>query len=52
VVLTSRRLLILGKTAAGRPTRDVRVTVERGDIGSVDHKRDIMSTPHGRTHYG
>ncbi len=44
VVFTSRRLLFLGKTAAGRPTRDVQVTVERGDIGSVDYKRGIMST--------
>jgi hypothetical protein len=44
VVLTNERLLCLGKTTAGRPTAEVRASLDRSGIGSVDYSRGVMST--------
>lgn len=44
VVLTDQRLLCLGKTTAGRPTEEVRATLRRDEIASVDYSRGVMST--------
>ncbi len=44
VVLTSDRLLCLGKTSAGRPTSELRASLDRTDIASVDYKRGVVST--------
>ena len=44
VVLTSDRILCLGKNTAGRPTAEVRASLDRSGIGSVDYKRGVMST--------